>query len=164
MALKVGDKAPDFELTTKTAEGPRRLKLSANLDKRNTVLLFFPMAFTGVCTKEMCEISAGMNQYSALNADVWGISGDNPFAQGAWAEKEKITVPLLSDYEHKVAQTYGVAYDSFLPQKNLGMGGVPKRSAFVIDRHGIVRYAEINDDPGKLPDFDKIKSTLLQYK
>lgn len=164
MALKVGDKAPEFELTTKTAEGPRKLKLGTNFGRRNTVLLFFPMAFTGVCTKEMCEVSTGLNQYSSLNADVWGISGDNPFAQGAWAEKEKITVPLLSDYEHKVAQAYGVAYDSFLPQKNLGMSGVPKRSAFVIDKQGVIRYAEVNDDPGKLPDFEKIKSTLLQFK
>ena len=104
MALKVGDKAPDFELTTKSAEGPKKIKLSGNFGKKNTVLLFFPMAFTGVCTKEMCEVSQGLNAYTSLNADVLGISGDNPFAQGAWAEKEKITVPLLSDYEHKVAQ------------------------------------------------------------
>ena len=94
MALKVGDKAPDFELTTKSAEGPKKVKLSDNLGKKNTVLLFFPMAFTGVCTKEMCEVSQGLNAYTSLNSDVLGISGDNPFAQAAWAEKEKITVPL----------------------------------------------------------------------
>ncbi|MGD0017517.1 MAG: redoxin domain-containing protein [Verrucomicrobiia bacterium] len=164
MALKVGDKAPEFELTTKTAEGPKKLRLSANFEKKNTVLLFFPMAFTGVCTKEMCEISAGMNQYASLNADVWGISGDNPFAQEAWAQKEKITVPLLSDYEHKVARAYGVAYDSFLPQINLGMSGVAKRSAFVVDKQGVIRYAEVNDDPGKLPNFDAIKAILTSSK
>ena len=164
MALKIGDKAPDFELTTKAADGPKKLKLSGNAGKKNTVLLFFPMAFTGVCTKEMCEVSQGLNAYTALNADVWGISGDNPFAQAAWAEKEKISVPLLADYEHKVAQAYGVAYDSFLPQKNLGMGGVPKRSAFVIDKTGVVRHAESNDDPAQLPNFDKIKATLAQLK
>ena len=164
MALKVGDKAPDFELTTKAAEGPKKMKLSDNYGKRNTVLLFFPMAFTGGCTKEMCEISAAMNDYSNLNAAVWGISGDNPFAQDAWAQKEKITVPLLADYEHKVTQQYGVAYDSFLPQKNLGMSGVPKRSAFVIDSRGVVQYAEINDDPSKMPDFNAIKGKLGQLK
>ena len=164
MAPKVGDKAPEFELTTITAAGPKKVRLSDNRGKKNTVLLFFPMAFTGVCTKEMCEISAGLNQYASLNADVWGISGDNPFAQEAWAQKEKITVPLLADYEHKVAQAYGVAYDSFLPQKNLGMGGVAKRSAFVVDKQGIVRYAEINDDPGKLPNFDAIKAILTSSK
>jgi peroxiredoxin len=164
MALKVGDKAPDFELTTKAADGPKKVRLSNNFGKKNTVLLFFPMAFTGVCTKEMCEVSAGLNQYSSLNADVLGISGDNPFAQAAWAEKEKITVPLLADYEHKVAQAYGVAYDSFLPQKNLGMAGVAKRSAFVVDKQGVIRYAESHDDPAQLPNFDAIKKTLEQLK
>jgi glutaredoxin-dependent peroxiredoxin len=164
MALKVGDKAPDFELTTKAVDGPKKLKLSGNFGKKNTVVLFFPMAFTGVCTKEMCEVSQGLNAYTSLNAEVWGVSGDNPFAQAAWAEKEKITVPLLSDYEHKVAQGYGVAYDSFLPQKNLGQSGVAKRSAFVIDKQGVVRYAESSDDPGQLPSFDKIKATLSQIK
>lgn len=164
MALKVGDKAPDFELTTKAADGPKLLKLSSNAGKKNTVLLFFPMAFTGVCTKEMCEVSAGLNQYSSLNAEVWGISGDNPFAQEAWAQKEKITVPLLADYEHKVARAYGCAYESFLPAKNLPMGGVPKRSAFVVDKGGVIRYAEIKDSPGDLPNFEAIKSALATLK
>jgi peroxiredoxin len=164
MALKVGDKAPDFELTTKAAEGPKKLRLSNNFGKKNTVLLFFPMAFTSVCTKEMCKISAGMNQYASMTADVWGISGDNPFAQEAWAQKEKITVALLADYEHKVARAYSVAYDSFLPQMNLGMGGVAKRSAFVVDKQGVIRYVEVNDDPGKLPDFDALNATLASLE
>ena len=163
MALKVGDKAPDFELTTKAADGAKLLKLSGNAGK-NTVLLFFPMAFTGGCTKEMCEVSEGLNAYAALNADVWGISGDNPFAQAAWAEKEKITVPLLSDYEHKVAQAYGVAYSAFVPAKNLPMGGVAKRSAFVVDKAGVIRYAEVKESPGDLPNFEAIKSTLASLK
>ena len=164
MALKVGDQAPDFELTTKTVDGPKKLKLSSNTGKKNTVLLFVPMAFTGVCTKELCEVSQGLNTYTALNADVWGISGDNPFAQAAWAEKEKIAMPLLSDYEHKVAGAYGAAYASFLPEKNLGMGGVPKRSAFVVDKQGIIRYAEINDNPGQLPNFAAIQAALAPLK
>ena len=103
MPLAVGTKAPDFTLSTKTADGPKQIKLSDNLGKKNTLLLFFPMAFTDTCTTEMCEVSAGLNAYMTLNASVYGISGDNPFAQEAWAQKEKITVPLLSDYEHKVA-------------------------------------------------------------
>ena len=164
MALKVGDKAPDFELTTKAADGPKKLKLSGNFGKKNTVLLFFPMAFTGVCTKEMCEVSQGLNAYTGLNADVLGISGDNPFAQAAWAEKEKIQMPLLSDYEHKVARAYGVAYDAFLPAKNLPMGGVAKRSAFVVDKGGVIRYAESHDNPGDLPNFDAIKTALASLK
>ena len=164
MLLTVGTKAPDFALSTKTAEGPKQLKLSDNFGKKNTLLLFFPMAFTGTCTTEMCEVSAGMNAYTDSNAAVYGISGDNPFAQEAWAQKEKITVPLLSDYEHQVAKAYGVKYDSFLPQMNLGMGGVPKRSAFIIDKNGVIQYAESNDDARQLPNFDKIKAKLAELK
>lgn len=164
MALAVGTKAPDFSLPTKTAEGPKQIKLSENFGKTNTLLLFFPMAFTGVCTTEMCDTSKELQNYSGLNATVYGISGDNPFAQEAWAQKEQITVPLLSDYEHKVAKEYDVMYDSFLPQINLGMGGVAKRSAFIVDRDGVIQYAESNDDAKALPNFDKIKSKLAELK
>jgi peroxiredoxin len=164
MPLAAGTKAPDFTLSTKTADGPKQIRLSENFEKGNTVLLFFPMAFTGTCTTEMCEVSAGLNGYTSLNAAVYGISGDNPFAQEAWAAKEKITVPLLSDYDHKVAQAYGVMYDSFLPQMNLGMSGVPKRSAFIIDKSGVIQYAESNDDARQLPNFDKIKAKLAELK
>ena len=164
MSLAVGTKAPDFALSTKTADGPKQIKLSDNLGKKNTLLLFFPMAFTGTCTTEMCEVSGGLSTYNGMNAAVYGISGDNPFAQEAWAQKEKITVPLLSDYEHKVAKTYDVMYDSFLPQLNLGIAGVPKRSAFVIDKNGVIQYAESNDDAKALPDFDKIKAKLAELK
>src|SRR4051794_10043214 len=164
MALAVGTKAPDFSLATKTAEGPKQIKLSENFGKTNTLLLFFPMAFTGVCTTEMCGASSDLEQYTGLKASVYGISGDNPFAQEAWAQKEKITVPLLSDYEHKVAKQYDVTYDSFLPQINLGMGGVPKRSAFIVDRNGVIQYAESSDDAKQLPDFDKIKAKLAELK
>ena len=164
MSITIGSKAPDFELSSKAADGPKKFKLSSQFGKKTTVLLFFPMAYTGVCTQEMCDVSQGLKEYSDLNADVWGISGDNPFAQEAWAQKEKITVLLLSDYEHKVAEAYGVAYDSFLPQMNLGMGGVPKRSAFVIDKQGVVQYAESSDDPKQLPNFSAIKETLAKLK
>lgn len=119
MPLAVGTKAPDFSLPTKAADGPKQIKLSDNFGKKNTVLLFFPMAFTGTCTQEMCNLTPELPNYAGVNAVVYGISGDNPFAQEAWAQKEKIEVTLLSDYEHKVADQYGVAYDSFLPQLNL---------------------------------------------
>jgi glutaredoxin-dependent peroxiredoxin len=160
MSINVGDKAPDFTLVTKTAEGPQLVKLSDLIGKSNIVLLFVPMAFTGVCTTEFCEISAGIKDYEALDAKVLGISGDNPFAQAAWAEKEGITIPLLSDYEHEVAKAYGVAYEQFLPAANLIMGGVAKRSAFVIDKNGIVKYAEVQDHPKDLPNFDAVKAAL----
>jgi peroxiredoxin len=164
MPLTVGTKAPDFSLPTKTAEGPKQIKLSDNSGKKNTVLLFFPMAFTGVCTSEMCDVSQGLNAYRDLNAEVYGISGDNPFAQEAWSQKEKIGVTLLSDYDHKVARAYGVSYDAFLPQMNLGMAGVAKRSAFVIDKNGVIQYAESSDDPKQLPNFDRIKAKLAELK
>lgn len=164
MPLAIGTKAPDFTLPTKTADGPKPVTLSDNFGQRNTLLLFFPMAFTGTCTTEMCGVSLDLSAYGSLNATVYGISGDNPFAQEAWAQKEKITVPLLSDYEHKVARAYDVAYDSFLPQLNLGMGGVPKRAVFVIDREGVIRYAECDDDARALPNFDRIKSKLAELQ
>ena len=160
MSIKAGDTAPDFTLVTKTAEGPKLFKLSEHIGQSNIVLLFVPMAFTGVCTTEFCDISAGIKDYEALDAKVIGISGDNPFAQAAWAEKEGITIPLLSDYEHAVAKAYGVAYEQFLPEANLIMGGVAKRSAFVIDKNGVVRYAEVKDHPKDLPDFDAVKTAL----
>src|SRR5205085_462717 len=115
MALAVGTKAPDFSLATKTAEGPKQIKLSENFGKTNTLLLFFPMAFTGVCTTEMCSQSSELGNYSGMNATVYGISGDNPFAQEAWAKKENISVTLLSDYDHKVAKDRS---SRFPPWKN----------------------------------------------
>lgn len=157
--LEVGTKAPDFQLTTLTADGPQHLTLSQHAGS-NVVLLFVPMAFTGVCTQELCSVSNNIADYEKLAAKVIAISGDNPFAQAAWAEKEGINLTMGSDYEHEVAKAYGIAYDSFLPAKNLNMGGVPKRSAFVIDKEGVIRHAESSDDPGQLPNFDAIKAML----
>jgi peroxiredoxin len=164
MPLTVGAKAPDFTLSTKTADGPKQIKLSENFGKKNTLLLFFPMAFTGTCTTEMCDLSKQLPDYNNMNAVVYGISGDNPFAQEAWSQKEKIWVTLLSDYDHKVAKAYDVMYNSFLPQMNLGMAGVAKRSAFIIDKNGIIQYAESSDDAKQLPNFDKIKAKLAELK
>jgi peroxiredoxin len=162
MALSVGSKAPDFTVSTLGASGPELFKLSEHVGQSNILLLFVPMAFTGVCTKELCEISSGINAYKTLSAEVYGISGDNPFAQKAWAEKENITLQLLSDYDHKVTEAYGVAYESFLPAKNLIMGGVAKRSAFVIDKAGVIQYAEVLESPGDLPDFTAIQAKLKE--
>jgi glutaredoxin-dependent peroxiredoxin len=160
MAISIGTKAPDFSLSSKTSEGVTSVKLSDNFGKKNTLLLFFPMAFTGVCTAELCETSAGLDAYHELNAQVYGISGDSPFSLQAWAHKEHIIVPLLSDYDHAVAKAYDVAYESFAPERGLPMGGVPKRSAFIIDRDGVVQYAESSDNPRQIPNFDAIKAKL----
>ncbi len=162
MALPVGSKAPDFELSTKNAEGIKLVKLSDNFGKNNTLLLFVPMAFTSVCTSELCAVSAEFTTYDGLNTAVYGISGDSPFSLETWAKEAKITIPLLSDYDHSVAKAYDVAYTSFLPNANLPLAGVAKRSAFVIDRDGVVQYSESSDDPKVLPNFDAIEAKLKE--
>ena len=160
--IKVGDQAPDFSLVALGQGGPEVITLSEETGDQNILLLFVPMAFTGVCTEEFCALSAGLDSYTDLNCKVFGISGDNPFAQAAWAEKEGITLKLLSDYDHKPTEAYGISYDQFLPDKNLIMGGVPKRSAFLIDKNGVVQFAQVNESPGDLPDFDAIKAKLAE--
>jgi glutaredoxin-dependent peroxiredoxin len=162
MPLPVGSKAPDFELSTKNAEGIKLVKLSDNFGKNNTLLLFVPMAFTSVCTSELCAVSDGFTTYDGLNTAVYGISGDSPFSLETWAKEAKITIPLLSDYDHSVARAYDVAYTSFLPKANLPLAGVAKRSAFVIDRDGVVQYSESSDDPKVLPNFDAIEAKLKE--
>src|SRR5216110_2683932 len=107
MAIPVGSKAPDFALKSKQASGLVDVKLSNNFGNKNTVLLFFPLAFTGVCTQEMCDITAGLNAYRGLNADVIGIGVDSPLAQHAWAQKEKSGITLCSDLNKKTAEAYG---------------------------------------------------------
>ena len=159
MAIAVGTKAPDFSLKSKQASGVVDVKLGNNLGKKNTVVLFFPLAFTGVCTKEMCDITAGLSAYSSLNADVIGISVDSPFAQEAWALKEKITVRLASDLNKHVATAYGV----LLPDL-AGLGSTSARAAFVIDKAGVVRYSEQTPTPKDLPDFEAIQACLATLK
>src|SRR5581483_3409594 len=108
MAIAVGAQAPDFTLKSKSASGVADVKLSNNFGKKNTVLLFFPLAFTGVCTQEMCDITAGLSAYSGLNAEVIGVSVDSPFSQEAWANQNKISITLASDLNKRTAAAYGV--------------------------------------------------------
>jgi len=159
MAIPVGSKAPDFTLKTKNASGLADVKLSANLGRKNTVVLFFPLAFTGVCTQEMCDITAGLGTYAGLNADVIAISVDSPFAQEAWAQKEKITLTLASDLNKKTAEAYGV----LLPDL-IGLGAVSARAAFVVDKHGVIQYSEQTPSPKELPNFNAVKETLAKLK
>ena len=159
MPIAVGTKAPDFTLKSKNAAGVTEVKLSDNFGKRNTLLLFYPLAFTGVCTQEMCDISNGLNGYAALNADVIGISVDSPFAQEAWAAKEKIQVRLASDLNKKTAADYGV----LLPDL-LGFGSTSARAAFVVDKQGVVQYSEQTATPKELPNFEAIKATLARLQ
>src|SRR6266478_4193237 len=157
MAIPVGSKAPDFTLKSKQPSGLVDVKLSNNLGKKNTVLLFFPAAFTSVCTKEMCDITAGFGAYSSLNADVIGISVDTPFSQEAWAQKEKINVTLASDLNKEVIKKYDVVFPMLV-----GIGDTAARAAFVIDKNGVVRYSEQTPTPKDLPSFDKVKETLAR--
>jgi glutaredoxin-dependent peroxiredoxin len=157
MAISVGTKAPDFSLKSKQASGLADVKLSANFGNKNTVLLFFPLAFTSVCTKEMCEITAGLNAFSGLNADVIGISVDSPFAQEAWAQREKIGITLASDLNKETAKAYG----TLLPDL-LGLGSVSARAAFVIDKNGTVQYSEQTPTPKELPNVPAIQDALAK--
>jgi peroxiredoxin len=159
MALSVGSKAPDFSLKSKQASGLVDVKLSNNLGKKNTVVLFFPLAFTSVCTKEMCDVTAGLNAYSGMNADVIGISVDSPFSQEAWAQKEKIGITLASDLNKETAKAYGTLLSDLI-----GLGSVSARAAFVIDKNGVVQYSEQTPTPKELPNFNAIKETLGKLK
>lgn len=155
MALKPGTKAPLFTLKTKTADGLQDISLEDQLGKKKTVLLFFPFAFTGVCMKEMCDVSGSLNVYSDLNAAVFGISVDSPFAQEQMAQVDQLKFPLLSDFNKEVSAAYDVLYPELL-----GFKGVAKRSAFVINEEGVILHSESLKDPHDLPDFDAIKAAL----
>jgi glutaredoxin-dependent peroxiredoxin len=159
MAIPVGSKAPDFTLKSKQASGLVDVKLSNNFGKKNTVVLFFPLAFTSVCTKEMCDITAGMTPFQGLNADVIAISVDSPFAQEAWAQKEKIGITLASDLNKEVIKQYGVVFPMLA-----GVGDTAARAAFVIDKYGVVQYAEQTPTPKDLPNFDAVKAALGKLK
>ena len=153
MPLSVGTKAPDFTLKTKTADGPKDVKLSDSFGKKQTVLLFFPAAFTGVCTQEMCDITAGLGQYTGLDAEVYAISVDSPFAQEAWAKQNSIKVTLLSDLNKTVTKTYGVLFPNLV-----GMYETAARAAFVIGKDGIIKYAEQTPTPKDLPNFAAVQA------
>lgn len=159
MPIAVGSKAPDFTLKSKNSTGLVDVKLSDHFGKQNTVLLFFPLAFTSVCTSELCDVSQGIQAYASLGATVVGISVDSPFAQEAWASKEKISIPLVSDLNKDVTRAYGVEFKGLA-----GIGDTSARAAFVIDRQGVVQYAEQTATPKDLPNFDAIKAVLAKLK
>jgi len=159
MAIPVGSKAPDFTLKSKQASGLVDVKLGNNFGKKNTVLLFFPLAFTSVCTKEMCDLTAGFNAYAGLDADVIGVSVDSPFAQEAWAQKEKIGITLASDLNKEVIKKYDVVFPMLA-----GVGDTAARAAFVIDKNGVVQYSEQTPTPKDLPNCGTIKAVLAKLK
>jgi peroxiredoxin len=153
MALQVGSQAPDFALKSNKMADVKLAELRGN----KVLLLFVPLAFTGVCTKEFCSMRDALKDYEGLDCKVFGISTDSPFALDAWAQKEGYQFPLLSDYNKTVARDYETLYDDLMAFK-----GVCKRSAYVIDREGKIRYASVSEDARVVPNFDEIKACLKQ--
>lgn len=157
MPLPVGAKAPDFTLKSRKNGTFQDVTLSDNFGKANTVILFFPGAFTTPCTAEMCDVRDRMNHFAGLNAQVYGISVDSAFAQEAWAEREQLTFPLLSDYKREITNAYGVVNPDLA-----GMGPSAARAAFVIDKEGVIRYSEQTQTLGEMPNFAAIDAILEQ--
>ncbi len=153
MAIEVGQPAPDFTLHSTVKD---ELVTLSNLKGKNVLLLFFPMAFTGVCTKELCGIRDNIALYSNANAEVLGISVDSIFTLAKFKEEQGYNFTLLSDFNKEISTAYGSIYDAFIGW----MKGVSKRSAFVIDKEGIVRYVEVLESAGDVPNFEAINSTL----
>ncbi len=150
--LQVGDKAPEFTLFS---ESKKEVSLS-DYQGRNVVLLFFPMAFTSVCTAELCEARDNIAMYDNLNAEVIAISVNSIFTLAKFKEEQQLNFTLLADFNKEVSKSYGTLYENFV----FGMKGVSKRSAFVIDGQGVVRYAEVLESAGDLPNFQEVKNTL----
>lgn len=155
MALPTGTKAPAFSLKSKSSDGLADLNPLADNPGKNVVLLFFPLAFTSVCSDEMCSVRDTLADFASLDAAVYGISVDSPFAQEVFATERKLNFPLLSDFNKEVSAQYDVLYADLL-----GFKGVSKRSAFVINKEGVIIYASSDDDPKVVPDFAAIKEAL----
>lgn len=152
MPLHPGDKAPDFSLR---ASDKSQINLS-DYRGQNVILLFFPFAFTSVCTKELCMMRDSLAEYEQLNTRILGISVDSPYTLDKWKQEQNFNFPLLSDFNKTVSKKYDALYKEFV----FGLKGVSKRAAFVIDGAGTVRYAEVLENAGELPNFDAVKKTL----
>ncbi len=150
--INIGDKAPDF-----TLRGSDKSQVSLkDFNGKNVVLLFYPAAFTGVCTKELCMMRDGLAEYERLDAQILAISVDSLFTLAQWKMDQGFNFPMLSDFNKTVSKKYDVLYKEFVFE----MKGVSKRSAFVIDKIGIVRYAEVLENAGEMPNFEAVKNTL----
>ena len=152
MKIEVGQTAPSFTLT----DTEKKAVSLADFKGKNVVLLFFPLAFTGTCTAELCATRDDIATYNNANAQVLGISVDSLFVLGKFKAEQNLNFPLLSDFNKEVSAAYGSLYDTFI----FDMKGVSKRSAFVIDKDGIVRFAEVLEKATDLPDFPGIKEAL----
>ena len=153
MPLRSGDPAPDFSLPP--GPGPDRVTLSEHRGKENVVLLFFPLAYSSVCTDELCQVGESWPDPSEFGARILAISVDSPFVVKRFAEDIGADFPILSDFNKEAMTAYDVKYDDFF-----GLHGVAKRSAFVVDKAGTLRYAWVTEDAGTLPDFDAIRAVV----
>lgn len=153
MALEPGDQAPDFSLPRTPGEPP--VSLAELLADGPAVLLFFPLAWSSVCTRELCRVRDDYADYGALDATVAGISVDSPFTLQAWAREQGFPFPLLSDFNCETSAAYGALYEDFF-----GLQGVSKRAVFVVDGDGVVRHAEVLEDAGELPDLAAAREVL----
>lgn len=154
MTVNIGDNAPEFRLQDTSGEERSLSELNSG---RQVVLLFFPLAFTSTCREELCMTRDNMKMYEALDAAVAGISVDSFFALRKFKQAHNFNFSLLSDFNRKVSERYGVLYEDYY-----GMQGVSKRASFVVDRGGVIRWAEVLEDAGNLPDFDAIRSALQE--
>ena len=152
MLIQTGQVAPDFTLYDSEK---KQVTLSEQKGK-NVLLLFFPLAFTSTCTKELCSVRDNISFYNNANAEIFGISVDSLHTLAKYKEEQHLNFTLLSDFNKEVSAMYGSLYEQF----GYGMKGVSKRSAFVIDREGIVKYAEVLEKAGDIPDFESITATL----
>lgn len=153
MSIQVGQAAPAFTLY----DTDKNKVALADMKGKNVVVLFFPLAFTGVCTTELCNVRDNIAVYNNTNAIVLGVSVDSLFTLGKFKAEQNLNFPLLSDFNKDAAKAFGVLYETF---PAFEMQGVSKRAAFVIDAEGVVRYAEVCPTPGDLPDFAAIQQTL----
>ena len=154
MSINVGDKAPEFTLVS----SEKKEVSLADYSGKNVVLLFFPLAFTSVCTAELCTMRDDIGNYSNMDASILAISVDSPFTLEKFKAEQELNFPLLSDFNKDISRSYGSIYEDFV----LGMKGVSKRSAFVIDKEGVIRYSEVLESAGDLPNFEAVKETLKQ--
>ncbi len=151
MSLQKGDQAPDFKLSD---SGLKPVSLADYAGKK-LVIHFFPLAFTGVCTEQLCTMRDSFGYYEGMGAEVVGISVDSPFTLAKFKADNNYQFPLLSDFNKEASKAYGAIYDEFH-----GMKGVAKRSAFVVGQDGKLLYAEVLENAGDLPDFDAIKKAV----
>lgn len=159
MAIEVGKKAPDFTAPSSDGSKVEPLTLSQELGEKSIVLAFFPLAFTSVCTEELCEFRDGMVQFNNLDAKVFGISVDSPFTQNAFIKTNGFKFKLVSDFNKEISQKYGVMHETLGSLK-----GVAKRSVFVLDRGGVVRYRWVSEDPKVKPSQQEIVNALKKLQ